>query len=96
MWKRVHALWRGDQLDRGLNTGDPAAFGNTLRSVIHSVDPNQPVEAVQTLDDRRFEALAAPRLTATLLGVFAALARLAKLLGVELFDGSRRRLTRLL
>ena len=35
------------------------------------VDPNQPVENVQTLDDLRSEALAAPRLTATLLGVFA-------------------------
>lgn len=62
--------------------GDPAAFGTTLRSVIHSVDPNQPVEEVQTLDDLRYEALAAPRLTATLLGVFAALALLVTLAGI--------------
>jgi len=62
--------------------GDPTAFGNTLRSVVHSVDPNQPVEEMQTLDDLRSEALAAPRLTATLLGVFAALALLVTLAGI--------------
>ena len=62
--------------------GDPAAFGTTLRSTVQSVDPNQPVEAVQTLDDLRSEALAAPRLTATLLGVFAALALLVTLAGI--------------
>ena len=49
---------------------------------MHAVDPNQPVENVQTLDDLRSEALAAPRLTATLLGVFAALALLVTLAGI--------------
>ena len=37
---------------------------------------------MQTLDDLRSEALAAPRLTATLLGVFAALALLVTLAGI--------------
>jgi putative ABC transport system permease protein len=62
--------------------GDPAAFGNVLRSTVHSVDPLQPVENVQTLDDLRSEALAAPRLTAMLLGIFAALALLVTLAGI--------------
>ena len=62
--------------------GDPAAFGNVLRTTVHAVDPNQPVEQVQTLDDLRSEALAAPRLTATLLGIFAALALLVTLAGI--------------
>ena len=62
--------------------GDPASFGNVLRNTVHAVDPNQPVENVQTLDDLRSEALAAPRLTATLLGVFAALALLVTLAGI--------------
>jgi predicted permease len=62
--------------------GDPAAFGNVLRDTVHAVDPNQPVENVQTLEDLRSEALAAPRLTATLLGVFAALALLVTLAGI--------------
>lgn len=62
--------------------GAPAAFGNVLRNTVHAVDPNQPVENVQTLEDLRSEALAAPRLTATLLGVFAALALLVTLAGI--------------
>ena len=62
--------------------GDPASFGNLVRTTVHSVDPNQPVENVQTLDDLRSEALAAPRLTATLLGIFAALALLVTLAGI--------------
>ena len=62
--------------------GDPAAFGNVLRATVHAVDPNQPVENVQTLADLRSEALAAPKLTATLLGVFAALALLVTLAGI--------------
>ena len=62
--------------------GDPASFGNLVRTTVYSVDPNQPVENVQTLDDLRSEALAAPRLTATLLGVFAALALLVTLAGI--------------
>ncbi|HWI19492.1 MAG TPA: ABC transporter permease [Vicinamibacterales bacterium] len=62
--------------------GDPAAFGNVLRSTVHAVDPLQPVEQVQTLDDLRSNALAAPRLTATLLVVFAGLAMLVTLAGI--------------
>lgn len=45
-------------------------------------DPNQPVEDVRTLDDLRAEALAAPRLTATLLAIFAGLALLMTLAGI--------------
>ena len=62
--------------------GEPTSFGNVLRSTVHAVDPNQPVENMQTLEDLRSEALAAPRLTATLLGVFAALALLVTLAGI--------------
>ncbi len=62
--------------------GAPASFGNVLRNTVHTVDPNQPVENMQTLDDLRSEALAAPRLTATLLGVFAGLALLVTLAGI--------------
>ncbi len=61
---------------------DPARFESVLRRTVHAVDPNQPVEAVRTLDDLRFEALAAPRLTATLLAVFAGLALLMTLAGI--------------
>jgi ABC-type antimicrobial peptide transport system permease subunit len=62
--------------------GDPGAFGPVLRSTVHAVDRNQPVEQMQTLQDLRSEALAAPRLTATLLGIFAGLALLVTLAGI--------------
>jgi putative ABC transport system permease protein len=61
---------------------DPAGFAQALRAAVYSVDPNQPVENVQTLTDLRSEALAAPRLTATLLSVFAGLALLVTLAGI--------------
>ncbi len=61
---------------------DPARFEGLLRRTVHAVDPNQPVEAIRTLDDLRAEALAAPRLTATLLTVFAGLALLMTLAGI--------------
>ena len=63
-------------------SGDPIAFANTLRTTVHLVDSTLPVEQVQTLDDLRSEALAAPRLTATLLAIFAGLALLVTLAGI--------------
>jgi putative ABC transport system permease protein len=60
----------------------PARMESTLRQTVHAVDPNQPVEAVRTLEDLRAEALAAPRLTATLLVIFAGLALLMTLAGI--------------
>ena len=63
-------------------TGDPTSFSNTLRNTVRLVDSTLPVEQVQTLDDLRSEALAAPRLTATLLAIFAALALLVTLAGI--------------
>lgn len=62
--------------------GDPLSFSNVLRTTVHAVDANLPVEEIQTLDDLRSEALAAPRLTATLLAVFAGLALLVTLAGI--------------
>jgi putative ABC transport system permease protein len=62
--------------------GTPSGFAQLLRDTVHAVDPNQPVENIQTLDDLRAEALAAPRLTATLLSVFAGLALLVTLAGI--------------
>lgn len=61
---------------------NPAGFAQLLKDTVHAVDPNQPVEEIQTLDDLRSEDLAAPRLTATLLGVFAGLALLVTLAGI--------------
>ena len=61
---------------------DPSGFAQALRATVHAVDPNQPVENIRTLNDLRSEALAAPRLTAALLSVFAGLALLVTLAGI--------------
>jgi putative ABC transport system permease protein len=62
--------------------GDPLGFANVLRATVHQLDPQMPVEGIETLDDLRSEALAAPRLTATLLAIFAGLALLVTLAGI--------------
>ena len=63
-------------------TGDPSAATAVIRDAVHGVDPDLPIENVRTLDEIRDTALATPRLTATLLTVFAALALLVTLTGI--------------
>jgi putative ABC transport system permease protein len=62
--------------------GDPIAMSEMLRSHVRSLDPNQPIENVQTLEQSRQEHLAAPRLTALLLSLFAGVALLVTLAGI--------------
>jgi len=72
----------GQVLVRTAGGGDPVAFANVLRTTVHSIDATLPVEEIHSLEDLRSEALAAPRLTATLLVVFAGLALLVTLAGI--------------
>lgn len=53
---------------------DPMNHVKQLRTAVYSIDPEQPITDVKTLDDLRGENLAATRLTASLLALFAALA----------------------
>lgn len=62
--------------------GDPLAMGRAVREAVHAIDPNQPVENVRTLEDLRDRFLATPKLTATLLGLFAGLALVVTLAGI--------------
>ena len=55
-------------------TGSPLTLARLVRETVHSVDPDQPIDRFQTLDQVRSNSLASPRLTATLLSLFAALA----------------------
>ena len=63
-------------------TGDPSGATSIIRAAVHGIDPDLPIENVRTLDEIRDTALATPRLTATLLTVFAALALLVTLTGI--------------
>jgi putative ABC transport system permease protein len=55
-------------------TGEPAALGRRLQALVRAIDPQQPVANLRTLRELRGDSLAPPRLTMTLLAIFAALA----------------------
>ncbi len=62
--------------------GDPHALIPVIKDVVHGVDPGSPVEELQTIAELRQGQLAAPKVTATLLAVFAGIALLVTLSGI--------------
>jgi predicted permease len=61
---------------------DPSALAASLRRLVLSLDPQMPPFNVRTLDDEVSSLVAAPRFTATLLALFAAVALVMAALGV--------------
>jgi putative ABC transport system permease protein len=61
---------------------DLETLGPLVRDAVHAVDPEQPVYRLRPFDDVRAASLAPPRLTATLLGLFAGLALLITATGI--------------
>ena len=75
-------------------SGSPLSLTRTVAATVHSIDPDQPVDRFRSLDEARSNALASPRLTATLLSLFAGLAlavTCAGLAGVMAFTVGERR-----
>lgn len=60
----------------------PESLVRQLRSVVYALDPETAIDHVRTLEEARSEALASPRLTATLLNLFAGLALLITVAGI--------------
>ena len=74
-------------------TADPGAMARRIGEEVLALDAGQPVANVQTLEEVRGEALASPRLTTTLILLFALLAlciTAAGLGGVVAFSVSQR------
>jgi putative ABC transport system permease protein len=74
-------------------SADPGAMARRVGEEVLAIDPGQPLANVQTLEEVRGEALASPRLTTTLLLMFALLAlciTAAGLGGVVAFSVSQR------
>ena len=61
---------------------DPAAVGEEVRAALHGIDPFLAVDEVATMDRLRSDSVASPRLTAALLGLFAALALIISASGI--------------
>ena len=49
---------------------DPLSMANTVRRAIWSIDPNQPIDRVRTLDSALGESVAQPRFRTVLTGIF--------------------------
>jgi predicted permease len=61
---------------------EPTALTGDIVSTVRQVDPQQPVAFVRTLAEVRDDSLASSRLSAALLGVFAALALVISAVGI--------------
>jgi putative ABC transport system permease protein len=63
-------------------TSDPLRWTNAVRSQVWAVDKDQPLFDIKTIEDVVADSFARPRLLASLLGSFAALALLLAALGI--------------
>jgi len=63
-------------------TGPPTSLAGTVRALVHSLRSDQPIDAMQTMNDALFRALAPRRLSLVLVGSFAGLALLLSAIGI--------------
>ncbi len=63
-------------------SGDPAALGTAVQRVVHSLDPNQPVADMQTMDQMLLHSVSARRFQMLLLASFAGLALVLAVVGI--------------
>jgi putative ABC transport system permease protein len=62
--------------------GDPTAIAPAIRQAVWSIDPNQPISEVNTLENIVSGSIAQPRLNMLLMGLFGALALLLAAIGI--------------
>jgi putative ABC transport system permease protein len=64
------------------SSGDPKEITAAMKGVIASIDPDQPITAVRSMDEYLSDALAQRRLSILLLGLFAGVATLLAGIGI--------------
>jgi len=74
MYRNVSIVLRTD--------GAPAAVAGALRAAVRDVDPDQPLVRVRSMEDAMADSVAQPRLRATLVVLFTAVALALALIGV--------------
>jgi ABC-type antimicrobial peptide transport system permease subunit len=62
--------------------GPPISVAGSVRALVHSLRSDQPIDAMQTMNDVLFRALAPRRLSLLLVGSFAGLALLLSAIGI--------------
>jgi putative ABC transport system permease protein len=62
--------------------GPPTSLARTVRALVYSLQSDQPIDALQTMNDALFRALAPRRLSLLLVGSFAGLALLLSAIGI--------------
>ena len=62
--------------------GDPLAQTNSIRSVVHNIDPNQPVTAIRSMQENVAQSVSEPRFRTVLLSVFAGIALVLAAVGI--------------
>jgi putative ABC transport system permease protein len=62
--------------------GDPLAQAQSLRSVVHNIDPNQPITAIRSMDENVAQSISQPRFRTVLLAVFAGIALVLAAVGI--------------
>lgn len=64
------------------SVADPRSLAQGITRAVHDVDSQTAISHVTTLEEARYESMASPRVTASLLGIFAALALLIATAGI--------------
>ncbi len=62
---------------------DAMGIARQVKEAVHAIDPQQPVDRFETIEESRYASMASPRLTTLLLGIFAALALVIAATGVS-------------
>jgi putative ABC transport system permease protein len=62
--------------------GDPLTQTNSIRSVVHDIDPNQPVTGIRSMEENITQSISQPRFRTVLLAVFAGIALVLAAVGI--------------
>jgi predicted permease len=63
-------------------SGEPSSLADAVRSAIWAIDPDQPITAIQPLDEHIETELAGPQVVSLILGIFGSTALLLSTIGI--------------